>query len=501
MAGAVYFGMNSRAVGDGIFTFTLANTPYEFNYIDSKIDRFPNENGWMDAGILKEQYEVMPYDRFNYSSVYWHQRLDNHPLLYYSAIHTVCSLFPETYSVWYAYIINLIALLFIDFILVRIARFVFPEQFCAPVILLVAATSMSSFYQMVVLARMYMLLALMSVWFLWICLRLVYRQAVSLVEIFFCVLLGSQTHYYFYVFVALCGFITLLMLCKDRAWKQIRHILLTFGIAIFTSLILFPWVVWHIIFNQMDKNETLRLWDLETLVSWIKFVNSSVFNNRGIVWVILAVVLIVHAIRVRQSGVTMRLWILLGGSAVAYSMVIYTLNGASGYYATPVYMPMAIIMTAMVLQLWEIYGKNRIGSGNAMETILCLVMILVFLGGISADLAFAGYVSGAHQEYLPFHQVALDHKGADCLYVAAEDNNLLDNLWFEFGEYDEFRKISIDEYETLHESDGESAVQTILQGRETQNPVVIYLPITAQLPEGIQAIATMGDFQVAVLYE
>lgn len=528
LMGAVYLCNNTRAGGDGIFTFTLANTPYEFNYLANKIERFPSSNGWMNAGILKEQYMAMPYDRFNYSSVYWHQRIDNHPLLYYSAVHTICSLFPETYSIWYALIINLIALLFVDYILIRVAKFVLPANSGAPVVIIVAATSIVAFYQLTALARMYMLLALMGVWFLWICLRLVYRSNVSLWEIYFCVLLGSQTHYYYYVFSALSGFITLLILCKDREWKRIWHILLTAGMAFCSSLIIFPWVVWHIVFNQMDKNETLRVWDLETLRGWLTFVNETVLNNHGIRWIIIAAILVVLVMRNRKmmqdttgdsgsatSSVTAgtisisrgpvglhRFWILTGCSTLVFSMVIYTLNGPSDYYATPVYLPSAIMMTVFVMTAWnQLTSGYDIKNRTIAESGICLSVMLLLLGGISSNVIHDITAHEEYQRYLAFHQVAVDYPGVDCLYVSNIDDNLLQSMWFEFGEYDEIRKLPIEEYNSIVEAAGASAMDTILSGRETQDMVVLYMPDSLELPEGTETIAELNGFRVAVLNE
>lgn len=526
LAGAVYLCNNTRAGGDGIFTFTLANTPYEFDYIVNKIERFPNSNGWMDAGIIKEQYMVMPYDRFNYSSVYWHQRIDNHPLLYYSAVHTICSLFPESYSIWYALTINIVALLIIDYILYRVAKLVFPTNIAAPVVLIATASSIVSVIRLAALARMYMLLALMTVWFLWICLRLVYRHKVSLWEIYFCVLLGSQTHYYYYVFAALCGFITLVMMLYDREWLRVWRILLTSGMAFCTSLILFPWVVWHIVFNQMDKNETLRMWDLDTLRSWLQFVNESIFNGNGILWIVLAVIVIVctviHANQMRNvsrarqdADLTMahgndgtiqsqqRFWLLTGLSTLLYSMVIYTLNGALFYYATPVYLPSAIMMTALIMNVWNMNAEGRgiAGHSAGIETAVCLALVLFLLRGLSSNLLYDVAAHVEYQEYLAFHQVALDYEGADCLYISTADDNMLQGMWFEFGEYDEFRKLPIEEYNEIVEESGDAALEEILSGRETSDTVILYIPLEVELPDGANRIAELNGFQVAVLYE
>ena len=225
MAGACYLANYTHAGGDPIFTFTLANSPYEFNYIDNKLDKFPSDNGWFSADILKEQYVVMQYDRFNYSGVYWHQRLDNHPLLYYSLVHTICSLFPENYSIWYALVINLVSLLLIDVLMIQIAHYLFQEYY-AGIILILMETMMVTFYGMVHIARMYMLLALMCLWLLKICLRIAKENQFSMIEILLCIFLGSQTHYYFYVYAFLTGGTTLLILFYRKQWKKIMQIFL-----------------------------------------------------------------------------------------------------------------------------------------------------------------------------------------------------------------------------------------------------------------------------------
>ncbi len=46
-------------------------------------------------------------DCFNYINVWQSQASDVHPPLYYVCLHTICSLFPGTFSKWYAGVINI----------------------------------------------------------------------------------------------------------------------------------------------------------------------------------------------------------------------------------------------------------------------------------------------------------------------------------------------------------------------------------------------------------
>ncbi len=507
MVGAMVLACHTSAGGDPVFTFTLANSPYEFNYIDNKIDKFPGENGWFAARILKEQYVVEGYDRFNYSGVYWHQRIDNHPLLYYSMVHTICSLFPGTYSILYALVINIAALLLIDWILLRIAQLLFCRHPRAgALVLLITSTSMITFYGMVRLARMYMLLALMCLWFLWICLRLLQQQKVHSAEILLCVLLGSQTHYYFYVYGALLGCGTLLFLAVQRKWKEIVHIFWAASLGEMCSLMLFPWVVWHIIFNQMDKNETLTGWTTEMLRNYAHFVNQSVFNGRGRLWLCVLLVVVLSGLwkKVRKkerSRTEEYTWAMLAGTTLLYSAVIFNLNGAVTHYATPVYLPTCILLSGMVMQLVGV-GERVIGPAKKLKyESVCFTAaagaLAVLLSGSTTNLrdCFANAVDGYHA-YMGMHQVSEAYQGADCLYVAGKEDNLLESLWFEFGEYDEFKRVSAEEYEQLI---AEGEWSEILKGRDTENEIILYLPENLSLPEGAELLAVNNGFQAALI--
>lgn len=515
MAGACFLCNHVHAGGDAIFTFTLANTPYEFNYIDNKLDKFPSENGWFSADILREQYMAMPYNRFNYSGVYWHQRLDNHPLLYYSLVHTLCSLFPNSYSIWYALIINVLALLMIDVILIRIGRLLFRERY-AGAILILTSMMMVVFYGMVSLARMYMLLALICLWFLYISLRIVKEMQVSMPEIVLCVFLGSQTHYYFYVYTAVTGLIILMILLVKKRWKELLKILTAASMGEFLSLILFPWVVWHIVFNQMDKNESLYVWSQQQVRDYICFINQTVFNGRGSIWICFTVMTALLAAFSGRKGCVHQLaagvksaWLVIAPGTLIYSVLIYTLNGAVDYYAMPVYLPVCILMTSVVITFVRIAGELSLGIKRRTDpladkksellrgAVSILLMALLTNGVVKLNDRFS-YSCMDDRQYCRMHQVAEEYRGADCLYVASAEDNLLQNMWFEFGSYGKFKRLREVDYCRIVRNT-KNGWNSILRGHDSEKPVVLYLPNTLELPDNARLIDETDDFLIAIL--
>ena len=123
--------------------------------------------------------------------------------------------------------------------------------------------------------------------------------------------------------------------------------------------------------------------------------------------------------------------------------------------------------------------------------------LTVLLSGSVTNLrnCFANALDG-YRAYTDMHQVAEEYQNADCLYVAGKEDNLLESLWFEFGEYDEFKRISAEEYEQLS---AEGEWSDILRGRETENVIILYLPERLVLPDGAELLAVNNGFQVALI--
>ena len=82
---------------DELLTYNLANSSKQLNI-----------GGWNTPEDMNEYLAVYPEHRFDYAQVVQNQIIDaSHPPFYYALVHTVCSFFPEVFSKWLAFAINL----------------------------------------------------------------------------------------------------------------------------------------------------------------------------------------------------------------------------------------------------------------------------------------------------------------------------------------------------------------------------------------------------------
>ncbi|WP_295151574.1 hypothetical protein [uncultured Ruminococcus sp.] len=119
---------------DEIWCYGLSNSYYKpFIYLEDGIFQDEYEGGyagsditgrWVDGSVFSDYLTVQEGERFAYGSVYHNQVLDHHPPLYYSILHTICSFFPNSFSLWYTFAINLVCMAVTQIFLFRLTKLV-----------------------------------------------------------------------------------------------------------------------------------------------------------------------------------------------------------------------------------------------------------------------------------------------------------------------------------------------------------------------------------------
>ena len=117
---------------DEIWCYGLSNSYYKpFIYLEDGIFQDEYKGGyegsditmkWVDGSVFNNYLTVQEGQRFTYDSVYHNQVLDHHPPMYYSILHTICSFFPNSFSLWYAFSINLVCMVFIQVFLFKLSK-------------------------------------------------------------------------------------------------------------------------------------------------------------------------------------------------------------------------------------------------------------------------------------------------------------------------------------------------------------------------------------------
>lgn len=93
---------------DELWSYGFACSSDGMNIFSERDKSTPkNMDKWIDSNTLHDYITVDKSEIFDYASVYQNSADDYHPFLYFALLHFICSLFPGSFSMWYAYIINI----------------------------------------------------------------------------------------------------------------------------------------------------------------------------------------------------------------------------------------------------------------------------------------------------------------------------------------------------------------------------------------------------------
>lgn len=209
------------------------------------------EPAWITSGQFRDYVIVDGSDAFDYLSVYFNVKDDNHPPVHFMLLHTMSSLFPGTLSPWLGCTINLICVGITLWLLLRLGRQLseilgMEEQGRLLGILAVLLYGLSTgALASVLLIRMYCLLSCLCVALLSMHVEKwkehgFDRSNKGLIAI---TVLGFLTQYFFLFYCILLAAVTAAgLLCSKRMrelWIYIRSMV----VAAVIGLVLFPFAI------------------------------------------------------------------------------------------------------------------------------------------------------------------------------------------------------------------------------------------------------------------
>lgn len=226
---------------DELLTYNLANSSKQLNV----------DGSWNSPEDFNEYLAVSENDRFDYAQVYENQIIDaSHPPFYYALVHTVCSLFPNVFSKWLAYSINVLAMVGILILLFKIGKKVTGNNLYALIASGAYALSIACITTTIYL-RMYATLTFFVLAFLYMSLvmyekkntvRLSDRLMLTLI-----VILGILTQYYFILFAGLIGLVFLVFKIKERNIKDLIKYIIAAVIGAVIALCIYPYIISNVL--------------------------------------------------------------------------------------------------------------------------------------------------------------------------------------------------------------------------------------------------------------
>lgn len=217
---------------------------------------------WMSGQAYRDYLSASDSNRFNFASVYYNQRGDVHPPLFYILLHTVCSFAVGVFSKWFGIAVNTAAILAAVFLLYKIAS----RHFGGKAVGLIAASVYGLSIGAVsaaVFIRMYALLTVMVLGTAYAHLELLksdrQMKGKNRVLIVLFLLLGCLTHYYFVIFAAGTALVVMICMAISKRWKELLRYFVTLAITGTVGIIIWPFSIKHVFYGYRGRESLSAL--------------------------------------------------------------------------------------------------------------------------------------------------------------------------------------------------------------------------------------------------
>ena len=262
---------------DENWSYGYANSFYQRHiYLDSKGNQ-TNINEWFDSSILRDYIEVSSNQRFRFDSVFSNMSEDYSPPLHSLILHTICSFFPNTFSWWYGFSINIVAFILSIWLLFFIAKKLF-HSISLPYIICIFYGFSSAAINCFIFIRTYALLTFFALCFIYLLIILMQKKKKDfkvLFLIFTITVLGCLSHYFYYAFAFFLSVAVCLSMLVQKKYKLLIAFIGTMLTAVALALIIFPSTI-HMVMKGFS------LYTMHMPLSWeIKFCLSLCFWETG----------------------------------------------------------------------------------------------------------------------------------------------------------------------------------------------------------------------------
>lgn len=274
---------------DEPWSYGLANSYYQpFLFGETHIGNCSfSATSWLTGDDLHNYLTVQKGERFRFDSVWYNQALDVHPPLYYCILHFICSLFPDSFSNWYAFAINIIAMLVGQIFLFKTASKLCKSDNIALIVCAVWGFS-QGFVNLNVYLRMYSLLTMFAIILLYCHVRLYTEEGSfvkNMVMTAVVTFLGALTHHYFLAFAFIWAACFCFYYLFSKKFTELFRYAYSMIISVMLSLVVFPSTLVHMFFDDvLNHGSEYKMPLINGVRGTLSIIVNSICGGRVSVW-------------------------------------------------------------------------------------------------------------------------------------------------------------------------------------------------------------------------
>lgn len=229
---------------DEIWSYGYANSYYQKDIYKDNDGSPINCQEWISGDTLRDYIIVNEGEEFEYDSIYQNQITDLSPPLHSMVLHTICSFFPEKFSFWYSFVINIAAFLVCMVYLFKTARLLKGDWFalCCCAVYGFSLGARDTYIYL----RMYAMCTAMAMIILYNLLVYLKRSDSknvfnkNMVAISVTAFLGFLTNYYMIVFMGILTFLVCVYYLFRKRIKQMFVVGFSQLVPLLLSFAVFP---------------------------------------------------------------------------------------------------------------------------------------------------------------------------------------------------------------------------------------------------------------------
>lgn len=416
-----------------VIVFLLASIKYEFNMDEIMSFSLSNNRGtgWVEYNAFDTVFTNSDFRGFmvtefpfDFKNVIRLQAGDCHPPLFYFGIHFVSSLFPYTLNPLYGIVPNILYYVVTSILIYKIMDILFQNNKVSSIVSIIYLFS-PPIIEGVLFIRMYTLVAMLSALLIYACLLIVNKGQIKKGLILLCVstLLGTLSHYYFYIVLGLTVLYASIALLKNKEYKLLKQSAIVTLIGVVLSWMIYPYVFQNIVNSSHFKVAIENTMEMSYWSRLLAFYKVNFYGIWFIGLLIGALVWILGIKKVSFKEVNKQNLLLLPFVYLGYTIVVsITATYVTNRYIYPVAFLQVIIITFLYYKVFESLNINW------KINFVILLAITVF---------FANYKMNVDpsKNTIAFAQ---DKKGAQAIVITDEqfNYNMSNTILFDLKNYE-----------------------------------------------------------------
>ena len=426
-----------------VFSVSLKKGMHVDEYYSYGLSNYSGDDIFMHVDLGKtyddpaqpflEYMAVQPGNGFSYGNVWKKQSADVHPPFYYVILHTICSLFPAKFSIWFAAVINIAFFGGIIFLTYLTMKRLAMRRTTAMTAALFCALA-GGLLQINTFLRMYTMLMFYTSLLTWLHVKYYENQPLRFFIYYpLTILSGMLTHYYFFIFLFLQGMYFGISLLVRRHWKSALLYLAETLTAMAAAVIIFPAMITHIFTGYRGKESLDNLASssgyIDSLRDFLQIINKNLTGNMLYIILLLFVAALVCRLHInRRAAIKNRcLWGMLLIPGVCYFLLVSKI-AVYHYdrYISPIYPVLILLISGLIdLTVRTFFRDKKL----RFTVSVLLTMGCIFLSYWGCDWTYFEKQTALSVE------TAKEYAGLDCIIVNDGVNFWNHTLYYEALNY------------------------------------------------------------------